>query len=75
MSTLAGPSDVGKANRYSEPPRGELLSPKDIGAILGVHTGWVYEAVKRGDIKAVRLGKYIRFTRADVDSFIEKQKA
>ncbi len=51
-----------------------LLTPEDVADLLQVSPEWVRECARRGDLPVVRLGHYRRFTRADVDAFIEARR-
>jgi excisionase family DNA binding protein len=49
-----------------------LLEASDVAEILGVPKSWVEEHARQGDLPSVQLGRYRRYTRADVDAFIER---
>lgn len=49
-----------------------LLSINECAAFLGVARSTVYELVKRGDLRAVRVGERWRFRPADVDDYLER---
>jgi len=49
-----------------------LLTSAEVAELLGVKTSWVDEHARQGDLVSVRLGRYRRFRRADVDAFIER---
>jgi excisionase family DNA binding protein len=51
-----------------------LLDAKQIAALLGVPETWVRDQARVGAIPHVRLGKYVRFDRADVEAWIETCK-
>lgn len=48
----------------------ELLTVEDVAPLLKVRPEWVYAAVRRGDFPHVKVGRYIRFTREQVDAWI-----
>lgn len=51
----------------TEPQR--LLSADELAARWGVAVAHVYTLVRTGRLPAVRLGKYVRFSRAAIDEF------
>jgi hypothetical protein len=48
-----------------------MLSPAAVAKLLGVTTEWVYS---RGDLPRYRLGKFIRFDRGEVLSWVKRQR-
>lgn len=46
--------------RDSFPP---LMTADHVAELLDVHANTIYEAVKRGEIEAVRIGRLLRFPR------------
>ena len=52
-----------------------LLEAKEVAALLNVPTSWVREHARGGLLPCVRLGRYVRFHRDDVLSWVAKQKA
>lgn len=53
-------------------PSERLLSPHEVAAWLGVSAGWVRDHSRRKEprVKAIKVGKLIRFRREDVEAFI-----
>ena len=49
----------------------ELLTPEDLADRLKVPLSWVYEQSRQGNIPTHRLGRYLRFSLAEV---LESQK-
>lgn len=49
-----------------------LLDSKEVAEILGVKVSWVEEQARQRHIQSVKLGRYRRFRRVDVDEFIER---
>ena len=49
-----------------------LLTPKEVGEILGVSRAWVLDHAsrRRPHLPSVKLGKAVRFRKADVEEFI-----
>jgi excisionase family DNA binding protein len=50
---------------------GDLLTADEVARILRVPKSWVYSHVS--DLPAIRLGRYLRFRRCDIDEFLEKK--
>ena len=50
---------------------GDLLTADEVARILRVPKSWVYSHVT--DLPAIRLGRYVRFRRRDIDRFLEKK--
>jgi excisionase family DNA binding protein len=56
----------------------ELLTVKDVAALLKVPMSWVYERTRKRGIERIpgfRLGKYLRFREGDVLAWLERQRA
>jgi excisionase family DNA binding protein len=51
-----------------------LLTAAEIAELLGVKESWVREATRQGELPHVKLGRYRRYVRADLEAFIEAQK-
>lgn len=51
-----------------------LLTPKDVAEILAVSVAWVldHSSRRRPLLQSVKLGKAVRFRRADVEEFIRE---
>jgi excisionase family DNA binding protein len=52
-----------------------LLDAKEVGALLHVSEGWVREQARSGAIPHVRLGKFVRFSEADILGWVESLKS
>jgi len=39
--------------------------------LLSVKTSWVYDAVRRGELPCIRVGRHIRFTQAMLEEWLE----
>lgn len=52
----------------------EFLTVEQISELLHIHWQTTLEYIRRGDIKAFKLGKGWRVTREDFDDFIRRQK-
>ena len=59
------------ANTNSLP--NQLLRPRDAAKLLAISERMLYTLTKRGDIAAVRMGKAVRYTQAELAAFVSKQ--
>ena len=50
------------------PAVGALLTVDEVAAILRVPKSWVYAHLS--DLPTIRLGRYVRFKRSDIDEFL-----
>jgi hypothetical protein len=52
----------------------QLLGPSDVAKWLGVSAGWVRDHATRKDprIKAIKIGKLLRFRPEDVEDFLRE---
>jgi putative molybdopterin biosynthesis protein len=50
------------------------LNVQDVADILHVSKGTVYDLIKRGEISSFRVGRKVRFTRRDVEDYIDRSK-
>lgn len=48
-----------------------LLTVDDVCRLLKVRRSWVYDAVDRGHLSAVRLGRQVRFRHTELARFVE----
>ncbi len=51
-----------------------LLSAHQAAGILSVRPSWIYDAARRGELPCVRLGKHIRFLRADLEYWVSRHR-
>ncbi len=51
-----------------------LLDAKVAGELLGVPPTWLLAQARKNSIPHVRLGKYVRFDRGDLEGWIVTQK-
>lgn len=51
-----------------------LLEASDVAALLRIPVSSVYEYARRGEIPSVRLGKHVRFVRADIARLIIERR-
>ena len=52
------------------PPTRAVLTPSEVAQELGSSTDVVYDALRRGAIRSVRLGRKILIPRAALDDFL-----
>ncbi len=53
------------------PIDGNLLTADEVAGILRVPRSWVYSHLT--ELPTIRLGRYVRFKRSDVDRFLEER--
>jgi len=51
----------------------ELLTSAEVAEILNVPVRWVDEHGRRGDVPSLKLGRYRRYRRGDIDAWIRGQ--
>lgn len=47
-----------------------LLTVHEVARLLRVRERWLYDATRRGDFPCVRVGRYLRFRRDEVERWI-----
>jgi excisionase family DNA binding protein len=47
-----------------------LLRPEEAAELLSVRVSWIYEAVRTGRLPHIRVGKHIRFARAELETWL-----
>jgi excisionase family DNA binding protein len=52
-----------------------LLSPADVAKLLGIKRSTVYELARVGRIPSLRIGRAVRFLRADLEAWIQDQRS
>jgi len=57
------------------PPESDLMTHEEAAAYLRIPAGSLYQWISRGRPapRSVRLGRYRRYRKADLDAFIESQ--
>lgn len=50
----------------------KLLTPPEVAGFLQVKLPRIYELVKRRQLRAVRVGRQLRFRLADLEAFLER---
>jgi excisionase family DNA binding protein len=65
----------GKASdvEMKDQANGILLTAHEVAQILRVPKSWVYSHLR--DLPVIRLGRYVRFRRSEIDGFLEKRGA
>jgi excisionase family DNA binding protein len=53
---------------------GRLLTAAEVGEFLQVNPRWVLEAARRNAIPHIRLGRYVRFRRVDLEAWLLEQR-
>ncbi len=53
------------------PGKDMLLKAEEVAQILRVPKSWVYSHLQK--LPAIRLGRYVRFRRSDIERFLEEQ--
>jgi excisionase family DNA binding protein len=51
-----------------------LLDPRAAADLLAVRPSWVYEAVRRGRLPHVKVGRHLRFVRSDLERWVDAQR-
>lgn len=51
-----------------------MLTRPEAAEILGKTERWMRLAMARGDLSYVKVGKSVRFTEADIEAFIDKNR-
>jgi excisionase family DNA binding protein len=65
---LIRPLIVSKRNEDTE---GDLSNVKEISKYLGVKPSWVYGRVHNNTLPHIKVGKYLRFRKVDVDGWLK----
>jgi excisionase family DNA binding protein len=52
-----------------------LLSAAEVAELLSVPESWVRERSREGDLPCLRLGRYVRYERAEVLAWLEEQRS
>lgn len=51
-----------------------LMTVAEVGDLLRVKSSWVYEMTRRNEIPHVRVGRYVRFRRGDIDQWLDETR-
>jgi excisionase family DNA binding protein len=49
---------------------GRLLDAAEVAELLNVPKSWVLESARSGALPCVRIGRYVRFDRGDVEAWL-----
>jgi excisionase family DNA binding protein len=52
-----------------------ILTAREVAAFLAVKESWVREATRDGRLPHLRLGRYRRYRRADIERWLGEQQA
>lgn len=52
-----------------------LLTPEEVADLLAVTTDWVREQARSGDIPAIQLGRYWRFSRSAIEEWLTSRQS
>jgi len=74
-SPVSSSSDSSSADSPRARAEDRLLDAADVAALLNVPVRWVREASRDGRLPCVRLGRYVRYDRADVAEWVEARKS
>ncbi len=50
----------------------EFYTPEEIAKVLKVHKNTIYDYIKRGELKALKIGKFYRISKEDFEKFLHK---
>lgn len=53
-------------------PRGDLLTAEEVAALLRVTPAWVYSETRRHRIPHIRLGRYVRYRRDALATWMDQ---
>ncbi|MGE5235820.1 MAG: helix-turn-helix domain-containing protein [Acidobacteriota bacterium] len=65
-------TENGSATRLADEDPRTLLTAEEVAERLRVTKCWIYAEVRAGRLPHVRLGRYVRFRVAAIDSWIER---
>ena len=51
-----------------------VMTAEEVAALLRVRADWVYEMARRGVLPSYKLGKFRRFARADVLTWLHERR-
>ena len=71
---VAAPARAGRRDEVMVPvaPEVRLLDADDLCRLWKVRKSWLYDAVERGEVPCLRLGKQLRFRPADVAAYLDQ---
>ena len=51
-----------------------LLDPRQVAEILNVPVSWVYSQAESGALPSLKVGKYRRFRRNEIEAWLDKKQ-
>jgi excisionase family DNA binding protein len=63
-----------EGRRARRSPMADLLTAAEVAQMLGVPKTWIYEQSRKGLIPTVELGRYRRFRREAIETWITEQE-
>ena len=66
MMSNSSHTDAARSGR----PVPQLLHAQEVADLLQVTTAWVYAETRRGRLPHVRLGRYVRFRRESIETWL-----
>ena len=70
MSVRAGAARALEPGSEGEGEGRALLTAEEVAVLLGMGVDWVWEQSRRGRIPTVRLGRYRRYRREAIESWL-----
>ncbi len=76
MALTCGTTDAPMSQRNEQiaPMEERLLTVDEVAASLGFASSYVYELLRRGEIRGMHHGKYWRVRRSEVEKFIARHE-
>jgi excisionase family DNA binding protein len=77
VEEVAAMTDIQAELNISPPPNKAskiLFTVEEVAQFLDVSPTWIYERTRKKTIPFRKLGKYIRFTKADLEAIIEANR-
>jgi excisionase family DNA binding protein len=65
---------IGPAHGEQSQGLEELLSPAEVSQALGMGKSWVYQRIRSGEIRSMRLGNNLKVRRQDLQEYLEAQR-
>jgi excisionase family DNA binding protein len=62
--------DVRQGRVLNEP----LMTTGEAAELLALRPSWVADAARRGELPCIRMGKHVRFLRADLERWVEQHR-
>jgi excisionase family DNA binding protein len=65
---------IGTDSSPEGPSSGRLLTAAEVGELLQLNSRWVLGAARRNVIPHIRLGRYVRFRRLEIEAWLSEQR-